>query len=57
MKALYNASKGKMNRGYAFAGANAYLSDKIRSVKEVITRLKEEYSAAKSGDSRQCLQR
>jgi NAD(P)H-dependent flavin oxidoreductase YrpB (nitropropane dioxygenase family) len=45
MKALYNASRGRMNRGYAFAGANAYLSDKIRSVKEVISRLKEEYDA------------
>ena len=32
-----------MNRGYAFAGANAYLADKLRSVKEVIFRLKEEY--------------
>jgi NAD(P)H-dependent flavin oxidoreductase YrpB (nitropropane dioxygenase family) len=43
MKALYNASRGRMNRGYAFAGANAYLADKLRSVKEVIFRLKEEY--------------
>lgn len=48
MKALYNASRGRMNKGYAFAGANAYLSDKIRSVKEVITRLKEEYNATQS---------
>jgi len=48
MKALYNASRGRMNKGYAFAGANAYLSDKLRSVKEVIFRLKEEYNATQS---------
>ncbi len=46
MKALYNASRGRMNRGYAFAGANAYLADKLRSVKEVISRLREEYDVA-----------
>lgn len=46
MKALYNASKGRMNRGYAFAGANAYLADKLRSVREVISRLREEYDVA-----------
>lgn len=44
IKALYSASKGKMNRGYAFAGANAYLAEKISSVKEVIARLKNEYA-------------
>ena len=46
IKALYNAAKGNMDRGYAFAGANAYLSDKISSVKEVITKLKDEYKKA-----------
>jgi NAD(P)H-dependent flavin oxidoreductase YrpB (nitropropane dioxygenase family) len=44
--ALYNASKGNMNKGYAFAGANAYLSDKIRSVKDVISKLKDEFEIA-----------
>jgi hypothetical protein len=35
-----------MLKGYAFAGANAYLSDRISSVKEVIARLKMEYKLA-----------
>ncbi|WP_183414540.1 NAD(P)H-dependent flavin oxidoreductase [Microbacter margulisiae] len=46
IKALYNASKGKMNKGYAFAGANAYLAEKISSVQEVIAKLKDEFVAA-----------
>lgn len=33
--ALYNAYQGKLDKGYAFAGKNAYLTDKIVSVKEV----------------------
>ncbi|MDL2251474.1 nitronate monooxygenase [Odoribacter sp. OttesenSCG-928-J03] len=43
IKALYNAAKGNMAKGYAFAGTNAYLSEKIRSVKEVISSLKAEF--------------
>lgn len=43
IKALYNAAKGNMESGYAFAGASAYLSEKICSVKEVMSRLKTEY--------------
>ena len=46
IKALYNAAKGNMQKGYAFAGANAYLSDKISSVKEVIAKLKDEFMKA-----------
>ncbi|MBE9488088.1 MAG: nitronate monooxygenase [Bacteroidetes bacterium] len=46
IKALYNAAKGNMEKGYAFAGANAYLAEKISTVKEVITKLKEEYHIA-----------
>ena len=46
IKALYHAAKGNMNKGYVFAGANAYLAEKISSVKEVITKLKEEFSVA-----------
>ncbi|MCK9627073.1 MAG: nitronate monooxygenase [Bacteroidales bacterium] len=42
MKALYNAAKGNMNKGYAFAGANAYLSVKLSTVKEVFQKLKDE---------------
>jgi len=33
---LYNAYKGRMDKGYAFAGSNAYLSTRISTVKEVI---------------------
>jgi NAD(P)H-dependent flavin oxidoreductase YrpB (nitropropane dioxygenase family) len=46
VSALYNAYKGNMKNGYAFAGANAYLSDKITSVKEVFTELKTDMQAA-----------
>ena len=44
--ALYNAAKGNMNKGYAFAGANAYLAEKISSVKEVVQQLKKEFADA-----------
>lgn len=44
--ALYNAAKGNLSRGYAFAGANAFLSKKISSVKETIDTLKAEFSQA-----------
>lgn len=44
--ALYNAYKGNMKHGYAFAGANAYLSDKISTVKEVFSELKTDLQAA-----------
>ena len=47
VKALYNATKGNMDKGYAFAGANAYLAEKISSVKEVIAKLKDEFMNAK----------
>ena len=46
IKALYNAAKGNMKKGYAFAGANAFLTNKISSVKEVIGRLKNEFDIA-----------
>ena len=48
IRALYNAAKGNMSKGYAFAGANAYLADKVSSVKEVVSKLKNEFEAAKS---------
>lgn len=44
--ALYNAAKGNMKKGYAFAGQNAYLADKICTVKEVFDKLKKEYAEA-----------
>lgn len=43
IKALYNAAKGNMKKGYAFAGANAYMADKIKSVKEVVEKLKADF--------------
>ena len=43
MLALYNAYKGKMENGYAFCGSNAWRCDKIVSVEELITTLKQEY--------------
>lgn len=46
IKALYNAAQGNMKKGYAFAGANAYLTQKISSVKEVVTQLKTEFAVA-----------
>lgn len=48
IKALYSAATGNMNKGYAFAGANAYLACKISSVKEVIDVLKIEFMSAES---------
>ncbi len=51
INALYNAYKGNMNKGYAFAGTNAYLATKISSVKEIFTELKEEWlNAINKGD-------
>jgi NAD(P)H-dependent flavin oxidoreductase YrpB (nitropropane dioxygenase family) len=46
IKALYNAAKGNLSKGYVFAGANAYMADKLRSVKEVIAKLKDEFEIA-----------
>lgn len=45
MLALYNAYKGKMENGYAFAGSNAWRCDKIMSVKELMNTLQAEYKA------------
>lgn len=46
MAALFNAYKGNMKSGYAFAGSNAYLADKISTVKEVFSELISEFKAA-----------
>jgi nitronate monooxygenase len=48
--ALTNAKKGLLNKGFAFAGANAYLVDKIVSVKELMHSLVEEYKMAAMTD-------
>lgn len=41
-QALVNAYKGKLKHGFAFAGANAHMVDRIVSVKELMTSLKDE---------------
>lgn len=46
--ALMNAMKGNFFNGYAFAGANAYLSTKIISVKETFQALQAEFMEAVS---------
>lgn len=44
--ALTNAQKGNLEQGFAFAGENAYRSDRIISVKELMEALQKEYEAA-----------
>jgi nitronate monooxygenase len=41
---LFNAARGNMAEGFAFAGANAYKSTKIQSVSEVVNDLIREYN-------------
>lgn len=48
IKALYNAAKGNMQKGYAFGGKNAYLAEKISSVKEVVEKLKTDFFLSKA---------
>lgn len=43
--ALYNAFKGKLDKGYAFAGSNAWRAEKIITVKETINNIMEEFRA------------
>jgi NAD(P)H-dependent flavin oxidoreductase YrpB (nitropropane dioxygenase family) len=43
--ALYNASLGKMDEGFAFTGSNGYRATRIQSVSEVFGELKREYMA------------
>ncbi|GHV69983.1 2-nitropropane dioxygenase [Bacteroidia bacterium] len=45
-QALLQAAHGDLRRGFAFAGANAYLAEKISTVKEVFDKLKAEFAAA-----------
>lgn len=47
IKALHNAARGNMTKGFAFAGYNAYLSEKIQSVKEVVEKLKNDFFLSK----------
>ncbi len=48
-RALTNAKKGDLDKGFAFAGTNAYRVDKIVSVKELIETLIEEYDRSNAG--------
>ncbi len=43
--ALYNAFRGKLDQGYAFAGSNAWRTERIMSVKETIQELMDEWRA------------
>lgn len=46
--ALINAKNGRLKNGFAFAGANAYLAEKIISVKELIEDIVKEFKNAAS---------
>lgn len=48
INALYSAFKGRFNNGYAFAGTNAYLAEKIISVQETFDNILEEYRLRKT---------
>ena len=45
-QALYQAARGNMKKGYAFTGANVHLAKKIKTVKETISGLKQEFTLA-----------
>ncbi len=45
-RALTNAQRGNLEDGFTFAGANAYRVKEILHVKELIERLKKEYTAS-----------
>lgn len=47
INALYSAFKGKFNNGYAFAGSNAYLAEKIITIKETFNDIMKEYFDSK----------
>lgn len=44
-QALHNAAQGRMTEGFAFAGSNAYRTDRIQHVSEVISELVDDYQA------------
>ena len=53
-RALQNARDGKLEDGFAFAGANAFLVNKISSIKEVFEELIREYHEFVSGPRLAC---
>jgi nitronate monooxygenase len=50
--ALYNAKLGNLEKGFAFAGYNAYKVDKIISVKQLIDELLDEYQETSKMDKK-----
>ncbi len=44
--ALMNAQKGRLDKGFAFAGANAWRTEKIVPVRELVDELVKEYEAS-----------
>lgn len=48
MMALYNAFRGNLRNGYAFCGTNAWREEKIRSVRELMTGLCDEFERFRS---------
>ena len=44
--ALFNAFKGNLENGYAFAGSNAFKTEKIKSVKETFSEMVVEFTEA-----------
>jgi nitronate monooxygenase len=52
--ALINAKQGKLKKGFAFAGNNAYRVDRIVSVKELISSLLDEYLRVSYGHLSDC---
>ena len=49
--ALISAFKGNFENGYAFAGTNAYLAEKIISIKETFDNIKREYFESQQEES------
>lgn len=45
-EALFNAAQGNLDKGFAFAGTNAYKATKIESVEAVFKQLNSEYTIA-----------
>jgi nitronate monooxygenase len=52
IRALINAQRGKLDRGFVFVGANAYRVDRIVTVRELIDSLEEEYDEAVLNENR-----
>ncbi len=48
MTALFNAFRGQLEHGYAFCGSNAWRTERIMQVRELIEGLKEEFRSARA---------